>query len=360
MSSGKSRKRARAAEKQVGDSYNLYSTEADEMKQAYLNYMNAMQQFQGMQGEFGTEQSAYDEALAAYNKKQQKEIDALKAKADQMYVYDDTGKFIKTVGYEPGYGRDYNPNKAFESFKRMVEASDTRQDRGENRGQYRYSDEAYQSALNRMKAFGTEEQYNKMIDLMKEQDREFDNIQFMEDFDATKGKYTQAMTDAAARVEAAKAAYGAESAEAQEAYETYANLFDSKKNMKKFSAQLQGYDPLGLGAGQTPTLQSASIGSVFGKGSTDPRVRMMVGGPGLAGPVFKNIQAKRGLNKARNSDAARKRRAMMMQGYNPIASGGGLNFDLMDAGQIQSMNSEQLNDYVNNLMGLYAGTPAGL
>ena len=50
MSSGKSRKRARAAERQVGDSYGLYSTEADQMKQAYLNYMNAMNQFQGMQG----------------------------------------------------------------------------------------------------------------------------------------------------------------------------------------------------------------------------------------------------------------------------------------------------------------------
>ena len=355
MSSGKSRKRARAAERQVGDSYGLYSTEADQMKQAYLNYMNAMNQFQGMQGEFGAEQSAYDEALAAYNKKQQKEIDAMKAKADQMYVYDDTGKFIKTVGYEPGYGRGYDPNRAFRQFESMIEASDTRLDRGENRGQYRYSDEAYQSALNRMKAFGTEEQYNKMVDLMKAQDREFEGIQMMEDFDATRGKYTQAMTDAAARVEAAKAAYGSESAEAQEAYETYANLFDSKKNMKKFGAQLQGYDPLGLGSGQTPNLQSANIGSVFGKGSTDPRVMAMGGGSGLAAPFVKAMQKQPAFaGKARNSDAARKRRAMMMQGYNPLASGGGLNFDLMDAGQIQSMNSEQLNDYVNNLMGLYA------
>jgi len=359
MSSGKSRKRASAAEKQVGDSYGLYSTEADQMKQAYLNYMNAMQQFQGMQGEFGAEQSAYDEALAAYNKKQQKEIDAMKAKADQMYVYDDTGKFIKTVGYEPGYGRGYDPNRAFREFESMIEASDTRQDRGENRGQYRYSDEAYQSALNRMKAFGTQEQYDKMIDLMKEQDREFEGIQMMEDFETSRGKYTQAMSDAAARVEAAKAAYGSESAEAQEAYETYANLFDSKRGMKKFSAQLQGYDPLGLGSGQMPNLQSANIGSGFSKGGFTgftPRVMAMGGGPGLAAPFASAVQKQVGTrnSKARNSEAAKQRRAMMMQRYNPLASRSGLNFDLMDAGQIQSMNSEQLNDYVNNLMGLYA------
>ena len=264
MSTGNTKKKAKKESKTTQGNLDAYSELSDTAKQDYLNYMEALTQLQDLQeNKLGDAQTSYDEALAEYEREQQKRLDVLQAKNDAMFIdkVDQFGNVIgrQTKGYERGFGDDYNPNKAMTAFDRMLETIDKRIDYGvENRGEFLHSDEKIQRMLDHMKAFGNESQYDEMIDKLKDVDsRTFDDLQFAKDYDAARMQYAPELTAAASQVQAMRDKYGESSAEADAAYDAYVESYNTLKGFgdgnyaDRYHGQLQEEQELAELGGNT-------------------------------------------------------------------------------------------------------------
>jgi hypothetical protein len=293
MSTGNTKKKAKKESKTTQGNLDAYSELSDTAKQDYLNYIESLTQLQELQEGMGGAQSTYDEALADYQRLENQRTDVLDAKNEQMFIdrKDQFGNVIgrQTKGFERGFGADYNPNRAMEQFNRMIEAADKRIDYGvERRGEYRYTDADYQKMLDNMKAFGTEEQYNQMVDKLKGLDREFEDLRFAEAYDEAKAQYAPELTAAASQVQAMRDKYGESSAEANAAYDAYVESYNKLKG--------------------------------FGDGNYADRYHGQL----------------------------REEQELAELGGNT-----GMGFDLYDQEQINAMSSEELSDYLTNLMEYY-------
>ena len=235
MSSGSRTKAKREGKKTTGFK-DTYSGLSDTAKQDYLNYIESLTQLQGLQEGMGGAQASYDEALAQYQGLEGQRTDVLDAKNKAMFVEtkDQFGNVTghSTKGYKRGFGEDYNANRAMAQFDRMIENVDLRLDRGENTGEYRYSDEDFRGMLDNMKQFGSEDQYDQMVEKLKDQDRQFTELQFSEDYDAAQAEFAPELTAAASQVQAMRDQYGESSAEAQAAYDQYEESFKKVSGMK--------------------------------------------------------------------------------------------------------------------------------
>ena len=293
MSTGNTKKKAKKESKTTQGSLDTYSGLSDTAKQDYLNYIESLTQLQGLQEGMGGAQSTYDEALADYQRLEDQRTDVLNAKNESMFIdkVDQFGNVTgrQTRGYEIGFGADYNPNRAMEQFDRMVESADKRIDYGvERRGEYRYTDADYQKMLDNMKAFGSESQYDEMVDKLKGLDREFEDLRFAEAYDAAQAQYAPELTAAASQVQAMKDKYGESSAEAKAAYDAYVESYNTLKE--------------------------------FGDGSYADR-------------YHGQLQEEQELAE--------------------LGGNTGMGFNLMDQEQINSMSSEELSNYLEDLMEYY-------
>ena len=330
MSSSGKRKKAEKQGKKTSSFKDTYEGLSDTAKQDYLNYMEALTQLKDLQEDMGSAQTSYDEALAEYEREQQKRLDVLQAKNDAMFIdkVDQFGNVIgrQTRGYERGFGDDYNPNRAMQAFDRMLETIDKRIDYGvENRGEFVHSDEKIQRMLDHMKAFGNESQYDEMIDKLKDVDsRTFDSLQFAKDYDAAQMQYAPELTAAASTVQAMRDQYVESSAEAEAAYDQYLEAY------KKLSGMKYG-DQYGGAAKGLGMKQGINMFRELG-----------VGNNSLPAGVIAT---------AANQNASAT--AASAPDFEDLGGNTGLGFDLYDQEQINAMSSEELAAYLEDLMEYY-------
>lgn len=107
MSSSGKRKKAKKESAETEAFLDTYSNLSDTAKQDYVNYIESLTQLQGLQEGMGSAQSSYDEALAEYQKQEGQRTDALDAKSQSMFV-DTKDQFGNVVGRETkGFERGF-------------------------------------------------------------------------------------------------------------------------------------------------------------------------------------------------------------------------------------------------------------
>jgi hypothetical protein len=314
MSSSGKRRKAKKQGNITSSFKDTYEGLSDTAKQDYINYIESLTQLQELQEGMGSAQSSYDEALAEYQREEAKRTDVLDARNEQMFTdrKDQFGNVVgrQTKGFERGFGADYNPNRAMEQFNRMIEAADNRIDYGvERRGEYRYTDADYQKMLDNMKAFGTEEQYDQMVDKLKGLDRDFKDLRFAKAYGEAQAQFAPELTAAASQVQAMRDQYGESSAEAQAAYDQYLEAY------KKLSGMKYG-DQYGGAPKKNDPFRVAT--EVFGN------------------EAFETTEG-----------------AISAPDFVDLGGNTGMGFDLMDQEQINAMSSDELTAYLDNLMEYY-------